>query len=242
MSTSLRRCGARRCLPAFGSEDAKNSSDGSGHLLPFLGEKRLDEIASEVVQRIKQHLSTKAPKTVNNVLTVLSKLMKVALEWGVIEAVPSSVKLLPVPAVEAEFHDFDDYERLVEAAKATDERAYVVVLLGGEAGLRCGEMMALEWTDVDFSRSRLQVQRAEWKGKVTVPKGGRSRRVPMTSRLAAALKGHRHLRGARVLCERDGGPLTQRRIQGLVARAARRANLANGGVHVLRTPSVAIFR
>ena len=24
------------------------------------------------------------------------------------------------------------------------------VLLGGEAGLRCGEIMALEWTDVDL--------------------------------------------------------------------------------------------
>jgi len=38
--------------------------------------------------------------------------------------------------------------------------ALLVVLLGGEAGLRCGEIMALEWTDI------------------TMPKGGRIRYVP----------------------------------------------------------------
>jgi len=69
---------------------------------------------------------------------------------------------------------------------------------------------------------------------VTVPKGGRSRRIPMTARLVAALHTHRHLRGARVLCEDDGRPLTKRVIQRLVERASRRANLAKRGVHILR--------
>ena len=204
------------------------------HLVPLLGQKRLDEITSEDVQGVKQHLSDKATKTVNNVLTVLSKLMKVAVEWDAIESIPCTVKLLPVPPHEADFHDFDEYERLVDAAEATGGNTHLVVLLGGEAGLRCGEIMALEWTDVDFSRQQLHVKRSEWKGKVTVPKGGRSRRVPMTSRLAEALHARRHLRGDRVVCELDGKPLTQKRVQGFVSRAARRANLANGWVHILR--------
>jgi site-specific recombinase XerD len=37
-----------------------------------------------------------------------------------------------------------------------------------------------------------------------------------------------------VLCGNDGTPLTQRLVQGLVARAARRAGLTSVGVHVLR--------
>ena len=41
--------------------------------------------------------------------------------------------------------------QLVEAAKADGQAAYLIVLLGGEAGMRCGEMMALEWTDVDLA-------------------------------------------------------------------------------------------
>ena len=204
------------------------------HLIPILGSKRLDRISNEDVQRIKNRLQGKARKTVNNVLTVLNTMMKVAVEWNVIGEVPCSIKLLPVSPRDADFHDFHEYERLVDASKTTDPQAHLIVLLGGEAGLRCGEMMALEWTDVDFTRQQIQVQRSEWKGKVTVPKGGRSRRVPMTNRLAGALRDHRHLRGTRVLIQRDGRPLTQKIVQVLVRKAARKANLRNGGVHVLR--------
>lgn len=48
------------------------------------------------------------------------------------------------------FHDFDDYEELAQAAARVDMNTYVLVLLGGDAGLRLGEMMALEWSDVDL--------------------------------------------------------------------------------------------
>jgi integrase len=75
-----------------------------------------------------------------------------------------------------------------------------------------------------------------------MPKGGRLRYVPLTVRLAAALKQHRHLRGPRVLCQDDGAPLGQRLVQGLVLRAARSAGLRNVGVHVLRTRSARIWR
>jgi integrase len=64
------------------------------------------------------------------------------------------------------------------------------VLLGGEAGLRCGEMMALEWTDVDPDKRQLCVQRSEWKGHVTTPKGGRLRYIPLTGRLGAYISRH----------------------------------------------------
>jgi site-specific recombinase XerD len=94
--------------------------------------------------------------------------------------------------------------------------------------------MALEWTDIDLLKRRLCIQRSAWKGHVTVPKNGRLRYVPMTSRLASALRDFRHLRSQRVLCTREGAPLTQREVQGLVRRAARRANIRKVGVHVLR--------
>ena len=43
-------------------------------LCPSLGSKRLDAISNEQVQRLKLALANRAPKTVNNVLTVLSTL------------------------------------------------------------------------------------------------------------------------------------------------------------------------
>ncbi|PYR27079.1 MAG: site-specific integrase, partial [Acidobacteria bacterium] len=132
------------------------------------------------------------------------------------------------------FFDFEDFERLVAAAKALDANAYLIVLLGGEAGLRCGEMMALEWPDVDLQKRQICVQRSEWKGHVTVPKGGRLRYVPMTVRLATALREHRHLRGRRVLCLRDSTTFSADMVKHAVERAARRAGVNESGVHRLR--------
>jgi len=128
---------------------------------------------------------------------------------------------------------WEEYEKLVAAA-TSDQTAYLIVLLGGEAGLRCGEMMGLEWSDVDLVKRQLRIERSVWKGQTTSPKGGRVRYVPLTVRLTAALREHRHLRGKQVLCSMDGTPLTQRLVQGLVARSARRANLRHVGVHILR--------
>src|SRR5437016_1125629 len=45
------------------------------HLVPLLGMKKLDAITNEDVQRLKVRLCGKAPKTVNNVLTVLNTLL-----------------------------------------------------------------------------------------------------------------------------------------------------------------------
>ena len=67
----------------------------------------------------------------------------------------------------------------------------------------------------------------------TTTKGGRLRYVPLTRRLATALREHRHLRSARVLCQSDGKPLTRQIAQYRVQRAARRANVLKG-VHILR--------
>ncbi len=203
------------------------------HVVPFLGTRKLDAITNEDVQRLKVRMASKSPKTVNNALTVVNTLLKVAVEWGVIDQAPCRIRLLRTTHVEAAFHDFDEYERLVDAARAVDARAHLIVLLGGDAGLRCGEIMALEWTDIDLAKRQLKVQRSDWKGHVTVPKGGRSRVVPMTARLAAAVQSHRHLRGARVLCQDDGQPLTQKIVRDFVLKASRRALLRNQGVHIL---------
>jgi site-specific recombinase XerD len=84
------------------------------------------------------------------------------------------------------------------------------------------------------SRRQVTVQRSDWKGKVTATKGDRPQVVPMTSRLASALKAHKHLRGPRVLCLEDGNPLTQKIVRNLARRSAERAGLAKQGVHILR--------
>lgn len=203
------------------------------HILPALGDKRLDAVRSEDVQHLKTALHDKAAKTVNNVLNVLNVMLKRAVEWNVIDQMPTSIHLLPVVQSHASFHDFDSYERLVAEAKRSGWRTHLIVLLGGEAGLRVGEMVALQWADVDFANRRLIVRHSAWRGQLTSPKNGRIRIVPLTKRLASALREHRHVCSARVLCKDDGRPLSRQSAWTRVMRATRRANVPTG-VHILR--------
>ena len=57
--------------------------------------------------------------------------------------------------------------------------------------------------------------------------------MPLTSRLAEALRGARHSRHARVLVDHDGHSLTQKVVPGIMRRVARRAKVQKG-VHILR--------
>jgi integrase len=204
------------------------------HLVPELGSRRLDAITSEQVERLKLALTNRSPKTVNNVLTVLNTMLKKAVEWDVLERLPCAIKLLRNPKKTMGFHDFDQYERLLTAARGRGAEACLMVLLGGDAGLRLGEIVALEWRDVDLAARRLTVQRSDWQGRVTMPKGGRSRQLPMTQRLTAALKAVRRLGVERVLRQSDGSAMTRDRVIKTVRGAQRLAGIEQGGVHILR--------
>src|ERR1700681_4135095 len=83
------------------------------HLAPALGAKPLDAITNEDVQRLKHRLLRKAPKTVNNILTVLNVMLKKAVEWNVIERMPCRIKVLPVSKGSTQFYDFEEFEGLV---------------------------------------------------------------------------------------------------------------------------------
>jgi integrase len=84
---------------------------------------------------------------------------------------PTSEKQKPTP----KFYDFDEYQWLLDAAEKLDPRIHLLALLGGDAGLRRGEIIALEWPNVDLRRGRLLIDRSEWKGKTTETKGMESR-------------------------------------------------------------------
>jgi integrase len=204
------------------------------HLRPTLGRLRLDQIDKQAEQRLKAAMRQFDPGTINDTLGVLSRLLNCAVEWGVIKSAPRFAKLKTRQA-EIEFFDFDDFERLVDGARKVDPSVLAFVLLAGEAGLRRGEIIALDLTDADFKRGQLTIARSDWCGHVGTTKGGKTRRVPMTTRLTEALQAIRHLRGVRMLYQRDGEAISENTLRSWMERAERAAGLkVTGHIHQLR--------
>ena len=153
------------------------------HILPFIGGLGLDAVTDEVVAdlkakwiaggyeyagqggRIVKTRATTERKTINNRLSVLGKMLRVAVEWRRISAMPFASKLLKVDrGRDAAFYEHDIYERLVEASAKVDPRHHAMILLGGDGGLRRGEITGLDLADVDFKGARMAIRRSVfWK-------------------------------------------------------------------------------
>jgi len=95
-----------------------------------------------------------------------------------------------------------------------------------KTGLRHGELIGLQWADVDLQRGKLQVRRSIWQGVTGLPKGGRGRTVDPPGSAVDALKAHRHLRGPYNFCQEGGQPLTASMTEHRLSRAVSRAAIS----------------
>ena len=223
------------------------------HIIPFIGNLTLDRVTDEMVASLRARWiaggyetgkriikATSSRKTLNNRMSVLSSMLNTAVEWRKVPSMPCRIRLLKVDSQKTPaFHDHETYERLVEGARAVDARILVLVLLAGDGGLRRGECIGLDLTDVDFKNGRFTPRRHVYIKRgvryVDEVKGDLAKPVPATQRLLDALKAVRHLRGPRVLYTDDGRELTPKLVKLGVMSAERRAGLPETGrLHVFR--------
>jgi integrase len=203
-------------------------------LLPRFGKRRIDSFNVLDIDTLKAEMleDDYNRKTINNTLATWSKLLHYAHDLELIPRMPR-FKFLKIREEKFDFFDFDELERVV-AATADDPDRRAMVLLGGEAGLRMGEMLALTQDCIDFRTGNLTVWENDWQGNVGSTKGGDRRTIPMTARLRAALQDIRHLRGDRVLCGGAGESWTRHMIRAALRTICKKAGLRIVGAHVLR--------
>jgi integrase len=157
-----------------------------------LSAARLNTIDEALIDGYKQRRTREesrrkmplSPASVNRELATLRRLLRLAQEWRVIDRVPR-IRLLRGER-EREFV-FDRPERLyLEAAHAyPDLRDVATILI--DTGLRIGECLKLEWSDV-----RLEPAEGARHGYLTVrrknAKNSKARNVPLTARGVEVLR------------------------------------------------------
>lgn len=221
------------------------------HLLPAVGDLKLDQVTYAVIEDLKVALSKKplanserrwnglpkpkneirnlSSKSINNCLTVLRRMLSIARKRGVIAVVPE-VEWLRAPKPEFDFLTYEEADRLL--AKA-DGEWHTMILVGLRTGLRFGELIGLRWQDVDLVAGRIMVRQNIVQGIVGTPKSGHAREVPLGDDVLKALRSHRHLRGPLVFCNLDGEVLTVGEPRYALERICRLAGLRQISWHVL---------
>ncbi len=227
-------------------------------LAELIGHHRLDAINSKVVDRYRHHRLTTAaertgrpasPTTVNIELRVLRSALKWAVEYDFfagplpvikrVAAAPKHVRYLPPEEVEA----LIAASRPEDGNRSRDRYTFLAILLMANLGLRCGEALTREWSDVDFEEGMVRVTHKpaiSWFVKGGRRRKGAERSIPMTPVVKEALrdlwmelgqpKGGWVFPAGRA---NDGeGP--RRWISKGVTQAAKRAGLPHVHPHLLR--------
>src|ERR1700733_10640563 len=115
--------------------------------------------------------------------------------------------------------DFEQYARLLKAAKREGDDWYVAACLAGEAGLRSGEVKALRWReDVDLIAKTITVNQQTCYGETTTPKGRTRRTIPMTAALEKALRALETIREGFVVRNLDGSAKTDGQANAVILR------------------------
>lgn len=157
------------------------------HIIPFFGQMRLDEIVHADVVAFRITLDGLSKKSKNNILSVLRKMLECARENGFLKSV-FEIKNLKTPKPLIDTYAVEDYVRLAHTAKQMRPEALAVILLGGDEGLRRGEMAALRWDAIDFVKSEIIISKAVSGKEISAPKNGQARRVPMSDAVAVAMR------------------------------------------------------
>ncbi len=206
------------------------------HLKGAFGELPLDEIGTGEVAEFRAALVEKglSDKRINNILAVLSKPLKYAVECDVIGKAPR-IGLFKVERPEIVAWELGQYSRLLHAASNEADEWNAAICLAGEAGLRVGEVKALRWReDVDMIARTITVNIQSCNGVVTTPKGRTRRTIPMTPKLHDALKRLSVVREGLVVRSFAGEGYSDSQCDKQLRRICRRAGLPIRSWHTMR--------
>jgi len=165
----------------------------ASRLLPAFGELPVEQITPGRIEAWRAGLGAGRSKpltnrTRNKAVTILGGIMERARKvYGLPSNPVRDVEKLRerYDATRFEFYSPEEVWALVRAAAS--ELDGTIFLTAAFTGLRRGELVALRWRDVDFERSAIRVAGSYANGRLTTPKSGRGRVVPMVPEVAEAL-------------------------------------------------------
>jgi integrase len=164
------------------------------YIVPQLGKLRLEQFGVENQQTFISRVFEKgvSRKTVLNVLGTLSSILSTARDWGYnCEQIDVSKLRLPPRSVRYEAPHFtvEQLQKILAIAEEPWRTLYCILTMDG---LRAGEVLGLQWGDIDFDRQLLCVRRSAWYGRIQTAKSQASETVlPIPGALVAILKEYR---------------------------------------------------
>lgn len=235
-----------------------------------LGHLRMDKITSRTIQTFivdiisekrydskGKELPPYAPKTVRNYISFISSIFDYAVKMQQLSYNPCKNVALPSKrAKEREVYTLDEVQHMLELFESESEANYkytIFFTLAAFTGLRRGELLGLEWKDIDWKNNLLRVVRSseytKEKGIYTdTPKTESSKRfIKLPPELMQKLKefrdwqdeyknklGTKWIECDRLFTKLDGSPMGMRQPYKYFERFCERTGMRFVNVHSFR--------
>lgn len=165
----------RQWLKAYVEEHVKTTTEEryklaiEKHIIPFIGDEPLVTLSSIKVQNFINDLyktgscdgTNLSPRTVNNARMILNNALKRAVGDNIINKNPVTfTKPIKVSIPKIHVLSIEECQKLVMSASQESNKAMAIALLVAlETGFRKGEIFGLKWSDIDFEKKTISINR-----------------------------------------------------------------------------------
>jgi integrase len=206
----------------------------------------------QVQLAVNDMATTLAAATVRRSLATFRTAMAQGISWGVVPR--NMADAVKAPRGSREMRCWDERQVTAFLAAVQGWTRYAPLFrLALATGMRLGELLGLQWDDIDWQASTVHIRRSlSWprygRPELLTPKSAASRRtVSVDSTTLAILREHRDRQEQEraaaggawanrnlVFCTEDGGFVMERRVQRLMPKAAALAGVPRIRFHDLR--------
>jgi integrase len=166
------------------------------HVVPHVGNLPIQQLRAVDLQQLYAKMGDHADRTRLYLHRVLSRMLKHAMQWGVVHQ--NVANKVDAPAVRANEIEVLTPAQVTAVLTSLEGRVlYPIVATALGTGARRGELLALRWRDVDLERGIIRIERSLEQTQangITVrpPKTTRSRRsITLPAMTVDVLKAHR---------------------------------------------------
>ena len=207
------------------------------HLFPLALQSFITELLQSGNRRTGAGLSA---NSVNAVISVMQSSLKTAHILGLVAEY--NADKIKRPKIK---------EKLVDSLTFTEQKKIELAVINGNkdklygivlclcSGLRIGEPIALQWTDIDFTKGILSVSKSCHDSQnglvIDEPKTASSRRlIPLPKQLLPILKGIKKKSDSPFVVSANGMPVSVRSYQRSFELLLKKLNIPHKGFHSLR--------
>ncbi len=224
------------------------------HIIPKLGELDIGELTPFVLQCFVTELMSGgnlrtgkglSPNSVNAIITVVQNSLKTAYTFGyTTEYTADRIKRPKSNEKKIECFSAAEQKKMEKYIKTRDKPKLFGIFLCLYTGLRIGELLALEWRDIDLAKCELQVNKSCYDGKdgngifariTSAPKTRSSiRTIPLPKQLMPMIRDAKKKSQSIYVVSNGDKPISVRSYQRTFAAMQQTLKISHRGFHSLR--------